>query len=66
MVVPFLTLCTDICPLTTGNLLQVEQSLRAARVADKVQIIELSVDPGRDTPARLAATRISPWPTGSW
>ena len=31
MVVPFLTLCTDICPLTTGNLFQVEQSLRAAR-----------------------------------
>ena len=55
MVVPFLTLCTDICPLTTGNLLQVEQSLRGAHVADKVQIIELSVDPGRDTPARLAA-----------
>ena len=37
MVVPFLTLCTDICPLTTGNLLQVEQSLRAAHVAGKVQ-----------------------------
>jgi protein SCO1 len=55
MVVPFLTLCTDICPLTTGNLLQVEQSLRGAHVADKVQIIELSVDPDRDTPARLAA-----------
>ncbi len=55
MVVPFLTLCTDICPLTTGNILQVEQSLRAAHLADKVQIIELSVDPGRDTPARLAA-----------
>jgi len=55
MVVPFLTLCTDICPLTTGNLLQVEQSLRAAHVANRVQIIELSVDPGRDTPSRLAA-----------
>ena len=55
MVVPFLTLCTDICPLTTGNLLQVEQSLRAAHVAGKVQLIELSVDPGRDTPQRLAA-----------
>jgi len=55
MVVPFLTLCTDVCPLDTGNLLQVEQALRAAHVADKVQIIELSVDPGRDTPQRLAA-----------
>ena len=55
MVVPFLTLCTDVCPLDTGNILQVEASLRAAHVADQVQIIELSVDPGRDTPARLAA-----------
>ncbi len=55
MIVPFLTLCTDICPLTTGNLLQVEQSLRAANVARRVQIIEMSVDPGRDTPQRLAA-----------
>ncbi len=55
MVVPFLTLCTEICPLTTGNLLQVEQSLRAARLANKVEIVEVSVDPERDTPARLAA-----------
>jgi protein SCO1 len=55
MVVPFLTLCTDICPLDTGNLLQVEHALSAAGVAPKVQLIELSVDPGRDSPARLAA-----------
>jgi protein SCO1 len=55
MLVPFLTLCSDICPMTSGNLLQVEHSLQAAQVADKVQIIELSVDPDRDTPARLSA-----------
>lgn len=55
MVVPFLTLCTDICPMTTGNLLQVEQALRADKAASKVEILELSVDPGRDSPARLAA-----------
>ena len=55
MVVPFLTLCTDICPLDTGNLLQVEKALRVAGESGKVQIVELSVDPGRDTPARLAA-----------
>jgi cytochrome oxidase Cu insertion factor (SCO1/SenC/PrrC family) len=55
MLVPFLTLCSDICPLTTGNLLQVEQSLSAAHLANKVEIVELSVDPGRDTTARLAA-----------
>lgn len=55
LLVPFLALCQDICPLTTGNLLQVEQSLRADGAASKVEIVELSVDPGRDTPRRLAA-----------
>jgi protein SCO1/2 len=54
-VVPFLTLCTDICPLDTGNLLQVEHSLVADGSASQVQLVELSVDPTRDTPARLAA-----------
>jgi len=54
-VVPFLTLCTDICPLDTGNLLQVEHALVDAQVASKVQLVEMSVDPERDTPARLAA-----------
>ena len=55
VLVPFLTLCSDICPLTTGNLLQAEQSLRRDHAASKVQIVEISVDPKRDTPARLAA-----------
>jgi protein SCO1 len=55
LLVPFLSLCSDICPLTTGNLLQVQQSLRADRAASQVQIVELSVDPARDVPARLAA-----------
>jgi protein SCO1/2 len=55
MLVPFLTLCQDVCPLITGNLLQVEQALRADHAASKVQIVELTVDPQRDTPARLAA-----------
>ena len=55
MLVPFLTLCTDICPLDTGNLLQVQRALTADSVARDVQLVELSIDPGRDTPARLAA-----------
>ncbi|HLI72604.1 MAG TPA: SCO family protein [Acidimicrobiales bacterium] len=55
MIVPFLTLCTDICPLDTGNLLQVQRALAADGVARHVQLVELSIDPGRDTPARLAA-----------
>ncbi len=55
LLVPFLTLCTDICPMTTGDLLAVQRSLVADHAASKVQIVELSVDPGRDSPARLAA-----------
>jgi protein SCO1/2 len=55
LLVPFLTLCQDICPLTTGNLLQVQRSLNADRAAAQVEIVELTVDPARDTPARLAA-----------
>ncbi|MGH9096710.1 MAG: SCO family protein [Acidimicrobiales bacterium] len=55
MVVPFLTLCSDICPMTTGNLGQVEQALTHAGAASKVAIVEISVDPGQDDVARLAA-----------
>jgi len=55
MLVPFLSLCTDICPLDTGNLLQMEKVVRDDHETAKVQIVEMSVDPQRDTPARLAA-----------
>jgi protein SCO1 len=55
VVVPFLTLCSDICPLTTGILYQVQRALEKDHVSSQVQIVELTVDPGRDDPARLAA-----------
>jgi protein SCO1/2 len=55
ILVPFLTLCSDICPLTTGNLLQVARSLRADQASADVEIVELSVDPDRDNQGRLAA-----------
>jgi len=55
LLVPFLTLCQDVCPLITGNLVAAEQSLRADHAASRVEIVELTVDPGRDTPMRLAA-----------
>jgi protein SCO1/2 len=55
LLVPFLSLCQDICPMITGNLLQVQQSLNADHAASNVQIVEVSVDPDRDTPKRLAA-----------
>ncbi len=55
VVVPFLTLCQEMCPFDTGNLIDVEHSLRAAGDASKVVLLEVSVDPGRDSAARLAA-----------
>lgn len=55
LLVPFLSLCQDVCPLTTGNLLQVQQSLDADDAGANVEIVELSVDPDRDTPERLLA-----------
>ena len=55
LVVPFLTLCQDVCPFTTGNLLVVQHSIDVAKQNGHVALIELSVDPGRDSVARLAA-----------
>jgi protein SCO1/2 len=52
--VPLLTLCTDTCPFTSGNLLQLYAKLGAAN--DKnVVIVTIAVDPYRDTVKRIAA-----------
>lgn len=54
IIVPFITMCTDTCPFTTGNLLQLSAKLTTDHDTN-VQVIALSMDPGRDTPDRLAA-----------
>ena len=53
----FLTLCQETCPLTTGNLLTMDRAVAAAGLGHRVRFAELTVDPGRDTPARLRAYR---------
>jgi protein SCO1/2 len=53
----FLTLCQETCPLTTGNLLVMDRAVTAAGLGRRVRFAELTVDPGRDTPARLRAYR---------
>ena len=55
VLVPMLTLCQETCPLTTANLLVMQQAINQAGVARKVVIVEYSIDPGRDIPARLNA-----------
>ena len=53
----FLTLCQETCPLTTGNLLMMDAAVTAAGLGRRVHFVELTVDPGRDTPSRLRAYR---------
>jgi protein SCO1 len=53
----FLTLCQETCPLTTGNLLTMDRAVTAAGLGRRVHFVELTVDPGRDTPFRLRAYR---------
>jgi len=52
---PFLSLCQDECPLITGAFISLQRDLRAAGLAHRVVFVEATVDPGRDTAARLAA-----------
>jgi cytochrome oxidase Cu insertion factor (SCO1/SenC/PrrC family)/thiol-disulfide isomerase/thioredoxin len=52
---PSMTLCSEVCPMTTGVLMQVQSDLRRAGLAAQVAVAEVTVDPWRDTPARLRA-----------
>jgi cytochrome oxidase Cu insertion factor (SCO1/SenC/PrrC family) len=52
---PFLSLCQDECPLITGAFITLQRDLRAAGLASRVVFVEATVDPGRDSVARLAA-----------
>ena len=54
---PTLTLCHEVCPITSGALAQIQYDARRAGVGDRVTVLEVSVDPWRDTPARLRAYR---------
>ncbi len=48
------TYCPDICPTTMADLKKFKGMLADTRWADDTQIILVSVDPARDTPAQLA------------
>ena len=55
MIADFLTLCTDICPMISANTAALARAINADGDTNKVALLEISVDPGRDTPARLRA-----------
>jgi cytochrome oxidase Cu insertion factor (SCO1/SenC/PrrC family) len=70
LLVPFLTSCQEECPITTAALLTVHQTIVSERFSKQVAIVEITVDPARDTPQRMTAyARLteSNWPllTGS-
>jgi cytochrome oxidase Cu insertion factor (SCO1/SenC/PrrC family) len=70
LLVPFLTSCQEECPITTAALLVIERAIAHDGLSKKVVILEVTMDPGRDTPARMKAyERLtgSTWPllTGS-
>jgi len=52
---PSMTLCGEVCPMTTGALMQLQDELRQAGLADQVTVMEATIDPWRDSPARLRA-----------
>ncbi len=52
---PSLTLCHETCPLTTGALMRIQAAVRRRGLADRVAVAVATVDPWRDTPARLRA-----------
>jgi cytochrome oxidase Cu insertion factor (SCO1/SenC/PrrC family)/thiol-disulfide isomerase/thioredoxin len=52
---PSMTLCHEVCPMTTGVLDQVAQQLRKAGLSNQVVVATATVDPWRDSPARLRA-----------
>lgn len=52
---PTMTLCAEVCPMTTGSLMDLVGRLRREGLASKVVVAEVTVDPWRDSPARLRA-----------
>jgi protein SCO1/2 len=55
MIADFLTTCTDICPMISANTVALARALDAAGQQHKVALLEISVDPQRDTAPRLRA-----------
>lgn len=53
----FLTLCQEICPMTSVNFEHMGAVATRDRDGGSVVFLEVTVDPARDTPARLAAYR---------
>ncbi len=62
----FLTLCGEECPMTSANMNLMARTVSQDGLASQVVFVEYTVDPGRDTPARLAAYRNLYGKAGNW
>jgi len=49
----FLTLCSEICPMTTVNMRDIGDAIAKAKLGGRFESLEVTVDPKRDTPKRL-------------
>ena len=52
---PLLTLCQETCPMTSINMYRAAQQVQRLGMAGKVEFVELTVDPNRDTVRRVHA-----------
>lgn len=55
MLTDFMTECTDICPMISANTAALARALADNGYGDKVALLEVSMDPQRDTQRRLRA-----------
>ena len=55
VVTPSLTLCQEICPLTSANIGAAQRAVAASGLSSKVTFLEVTVDPRRDDRAHLKA-----------
>jgi len=62
----FLTSCQEICPMTSATMRQIGDSVAASKLKDKVKVLEVSVDPGRDDAPRLAAYKALFGESNNW
>lgn len=52
-----MTLCQETCPLDTADVVAAARDVEKAGLGNKVEFLSITVDPQRDSPARLAAYR---------
>jgi cytochrome c biogenesis protein CcmG/thiol:disulfide interchange protein DsbE len=52
---PSLTLCHEVCPMTTAVLNEIRARVQKLGLGNQVAVAEVTVDPWRDSPSRLRA-----------